>query len=105
MSTTVRQKEEFGRDLGLIHEVVVTGRKVGADRDFWSSLAHNAELFSEIVDRVRGLEPPIIQYTKLLLCHRDPDHETVRTFRETHAGDPNFGRRARVLDLAWSLKV
>ena len=31
----VRQRnDDFGRDLGLIHEVIVTGRKVGAGREF-----------------------------------------------------------------------
>ena|SRR3989338_8508391 len=41
--------EEFGRDHGLIHEVVVTGRKVGAGRDFWSKLAQDPALFERTV--------------------------------------------------------
>jgi len=40
---------EFGQDHGLIHEAVVTGRKVGAGKDFWSALAHSEELFAKVV--------------------------------------------------------
>lgn len=39
----------FGDDLGLMKEVVVTGRKVGAGRTFYSRLAHNKALFGEVV--------------------------------------------------------
>lgn len=56
--TTVRpalQTEEvFGRDHGLIQEVIVTGRKVGADRQFWSRLAHDEQVFREVVRHVLG---------------------------------------------------
>lgn len=40
---------EFGTDHGLIHEAVVTGRKVGAGKDFWAILAHSEELFAKVV--------------------------------------------------------
>ena len=40
---------EFGADHALIHETVVTGRKVGAGKDFWATLAHSEELFAEVV--------------------------------------------------------
>lgn len=40
---------EFGKDLGVVHEAVVTGRKVGAGRLFWSSLAHNQDFFKEVL--------------------------------------------------------
>lgn len=39
---------EFGKDLGLMHEVVVTGRKFGITRKDWSVLAHNE-------DKMRGV--------------------------------------------------
>ena len=55
MSDTVRH-EEFGRDFGLMHEVLITGRKVGADREFWSTLAHNEGLFAFIVRSVKILD-------------------------------------------------
>lgn len=41
--------EEFGKDLGLVHEAVITGRKIGVGRDFWSRLAHDEDLFRRIV--------------------------------------------------------
>jgi len=43
---------EFGRDHGLVHEAVVTGRKVGAGQEFWGQLAHNEELFRRLVEMV-----------------------------------------------------
>lgn len=51
--TMVRQEAaeiaEFGKDHSLIHEAVVTGRKVGAGRKFWSALAHDESLFAKAV--------------------------------------------------------
>ena len=40
---------QFGEDHGLLHEVVVTGRKVGAGKEFWAAIAHNEELFARVV--------------------------------------------------------
>ena len=39
----------FGKELGLLHEVVVTGRKAGADRDFWVILSEDPDLFEAVV--------------------------------------------------------
>ena len=44
----------FGKEVGLLHEVMVTGRKVGADHTFWSRLAHNRLLFERIVQFVNS---------------------------------------------------
>lgn len=52
MSEDIVRQEEFGKDLGLIHEVVVTGRKVGATKEFWSKLAHNEDLFRSVVSQI-----------------------------------------------------
>jgi len=38
-------EETFGKDLGLVHEAVVTGRRAGGTRAFWSTLAHNPQFF------------------------------------------------------------
>ncbi|OGZ20684.1 MAG: hypothetical protein A2654_00105 [Candidatus Nealsonbacteria bacterium RIFCSPHIGHO2_01_FULL_43_31] len=58
MKNMARQTEDFGRDYGLIHEVVVTGRKAGAGREFWGKLAHDEELFKKVVSVViSGFEP------------------------------------------------
>jgi|GEM_PF-5466829 len=47
----------FGRDLTLAAEMIVTGRKVGADRHFYSTLAHDPELFGKIVQLVNTAQP------------------------------------------------
>jgi len=48
MSDAVRLRE-FGRDHSLIHEAVITGRKVEAGPGFWAGLAHDEEFFREVV--------------------------------------------------------
>jgi len=49
----VRQNcKEFGKDMGLIHETVVAARKLGADRSFWSKLAHDPDLFRQVLELV-----------------------------------------------------
>jgi len=63
--------EDFGKDHGLIHEAVVTGRKVGAGNGFWSGLAHDEDFFREVVhlgeergyaDLINGMfVPPQVQ--------------------------------------------
>lgn len=45
---------DFGRDNGLIHEVVVTGRKAGWGKDEWSKLAHNQKIMRQIADVLNG---------------------------------------------------
>lgn len=52
---TVRLADDFGKDLGLIHEVVVTGRKVGTTSElsaFFARLAHDESLFRSVMDNV-----------------------------------------------------
>jgi len=49
VSAQTTEAEVFGKDLGLVHEAVVTGRAVGADRAFWKRLAHNRALFQKVV--------------------------------------------------------
>lgn len=45
----------FGKDLGLIHEAVITGRKVGATERFWAALAHRKDVFKKTVAFVLSL--------------------------------------------------
>jgi hypothetical protein len=47
-------ENEFGRDHNLMNEVICTGRKVGADREFWRKLAHDQELFERVVAVGKG---------------------------------------------------
>ena len=45
---------DFGRDHGLIHEAVITGRKAGWTADEWSLLAHSEERMREVRQYLRG---------------------------------------------------
>lgn len=48
---------EFGKELGLVHEVIVAGRDLGAERPFYVALANSSDLFREVVELVnRALE-------------------------------------------------
>ncbi len=47
---------QFGTDLGLVHEMVVAGRKFGCGEDFYAMLAHNPDLFVEVVAYVQAQE-------------------------------------------------
>src|SRR5690242_11564114 len=46
--------DEFGRDHGLIHEAIITGRKVGWGRKEWSRLAHDQAAMHSIREYLRG---------------------------------------------------
>ena len=55
MSTVRLADEEWGKDLGLVHEMVVTGRKLATPREltaFFSKLAHDEDQFSSVLDSV-----------------------------------------------------
>ena len=54
MSNDMVRPSEFGKDFGVVHEAMVTGRKVGADKDFWSKLAHNEALFRRVATFVNN---------------------------------------------------
>lgn len=45
---------DFGKDVGLVHEAIITGRKVGADREFWARLAHDEEFFRKVFSFYEG---------------------------------------------------
>lgn len=44
--------DDFGKDLGVVHEAVVTFRKAGGRKKFWSKLAHDESLATRVVDLV-----------------------------------------------------
>ena len=54
MSKHGASSEDFGKDLGLVHEAVVTGRKVGADRGFWKALVHEPQLMRTVAAVVKN---------------------------------------------------
>lgn len=49
-------------------------------------------------------QPLIIQYTNLLHKYRDPNAEAVKAFREQHATDEVFLKRAAAINKVWKLK-
>jgi hypothetical protein len=57
----------FGKDFGVVHEAVITGRKVGADEKFWAKLAHNEDLFSRFVKVAEGYAEENIKPIKYII--------------------------------------
>lgn len=45
---------DFGKEVGLVHKMIVTGRKVGANRRFYTALADNEDLFRKVVELING---------------------------------------------------
>lgn len=43
-------EKDFGKDLGLVHEAVIAGRKIGAGRPFWKRIAHNPAFFEKVIE-------------------------------------------------------
>ena len=55
------EEREFGKEVGLMSEVIVTGRKVGADREFWKALAHDQNLFQIVVETVKAQQTAFLR--------------------------------------------
>ena len=53
MSVNTSETNEFGKDLGLLHKVVVAGRKVGMDHALWSVLADRSDILEGVADLAR----------------------------------------------------
>lgn len=80
-SSTVRHKE-FGADHGLIHEAVITGRKVGAGEEFWKALAHDQEAFRRALKAVLREQNEQGERVSLSQAIRIMGHANV--YRPTH---------------------
>ena len=46
---------EFGKEHNLISEAIITGRKLGAGKEFWAKLAHDKDFFEKILAVTDGL--------------------------------------------------
>lgn len=79
---------DFGKDHGLIHEAVVTGRKVGAGQDFWAALAHSEEIFRKVVTCVAAMLTPIFRL--VVGFDRDMTKEKWELFSDTEAKEGEF---------------
>jgi len=64
--------EKFGTELGLMHEVLIMGRKVGADREFWKTLSRGEDMFRRVVELVKEMSEleafrVVVDYSKPLV--------------------------------------
>ena len=80
----VSQDRDFGKEIGLIHEMIVRGRKAGADRDFYKALAENEDLFKEVVGFTKKevWQPVISQTLKLEVNRTKPLTELFNDLME-----------------------
>ncbi|MCX6703773.1 MAG: hypothetical protein NTV02_03765 [Candidatus Zambryskibacteria bacterium] len=70
---------DFGKDLGVLHEAVITGRKVAADSHFWGSLAQSERAFKIVMSlapHIAAIEKHKIDIDKM------PTVEAVKEFFE-----------------------
>jgi len=77
VSERITEASQFGKDNGLVHEVVVMGRKVGAGHGFWSELADNRNLFAVLVAIVNGESHAV---------HDNHKFETEKPFENGNGG-------------------
>lgn len=49
-----KEDDTFGRDYGLIHEAIITGRKAGWTRDDWTKFAHDESIQRGVLRVIRG---------------------------------------------------
>lgn len=87
--TTVRHTGSFGKDYCLIHEAVVTGRKVGAGAEFWSALAHDEALFSRVVEMIT--QRPASNSTERCSLNHAAEIMGVRNFHGPAAAEQHLG--------------
>lgn len=60
---------DFAKDFGVIHEAVITGRKLGLGRDFWAQLAHFQPMFQRFAEELLG--------RKIILVQTNPSNLTL----------------------------
>jgi len=71
MSGASNDEEVFGKDLGLMHELAVTGRSVGFKAADWGKLAHNHALLLRFLAVLRG-EAKIVYENIVVDTDADP---------------------------------
>jgi hypothetical protein len=76
----------FGKDFGLIHEAMVTGRKVGATERFWSALAHHQDVFERTVAFVLSLIQSIFYLRADFEYGSHPRFKSLRRDSQTREG-------------------
>jgi len=48
----------FGREIGLVHQVIMNSARLGGDERFWKSLVQNEELLASMIDAAMFFNPP-----------------------------------------------
>ncbi|MDA3840659.1 MAG: hypothetical protein PF572_06275 [Patescibacteria group bacterium] len=76
--------DKFGLDFGLINQAMLMGRKVGAFKQFWASLAHYRVAFEVIV----GLPAHIALMQDKRLLNVIPDDKTAELLEWIDSLDP-----------------
>ena len=53
---------EFGREIGLVHQIIMNSKRLGADERFWKSLVGNPEFLASVIDSAKFYLPPRIGF-------------------------------------------
>ena len=53
---------EFGREIGLVHQIIMDAKRLGADERFWKSLVKNEEFLASVIDSAMFYLPPRIGF-------------------------------------------
>lgn len=101
------QATDFGKDLGLLHEVLITGRKVGVDRRFWANLAENPDLFRKIfaLERYNGYEPTRAHREAREIMEASASYFGIQEAIDTFDISPSRYELSRLAKIPFSPKV
>lgn len=59
MKGTLTMSKPFGRELGLVHQIIMNARRHGANEAFWNALVRSDELMARVVDCVAFQSPTV----------------------------------------------
>ncbi|MFA6604300.1 MAG: hypothetical protein WCT10_05735 [Patescibacteria group bacterium] len=65
-------ERDFGKDLGVMHELAVTGRKVGFGARDWGTLAHDQEKLRQVLFFIRNPQAAAKPLSHIVDCGTDP---------------------------------
>src|SRR3989344_961326 len=53
---------EFGREIGLVHQIIMDSKRLGADERFWKSLVKSEEFLASVIDVAAFYHPQRIGF-------------------------------------------
>lgn len=65
-------ESEFGKDVGLLHELVLAGRRAGWDRNTYAALRENISLMRQIPELLAGRAAVTTELESLIYCDAEP---------------------------------